>query len=222
MPERWKTIALSPNTAEDNPWYRQELFDSFARLRETSVGAERFVFFIDGLDEYGGDHQELVSLLRSLQDVPYLKLCLASRPHNVFDSAFGSSPSHVLALQDFTGGDIRRYICGELENHPDVLRQHQLTREMSRIIAVIAEKASGVFLWVYLVVKSVSRGITNADTPADLLRRVQEMPPDLEPYFESMLDSIEPYYRNESSRMLLACISAVDPIPLGELLPSES
>ena len=50
---------------------------------------------------------------------------------------------------------------------------------------------------------------------ADLERRLSEMPDDLEHFFMAMLNSIEKIYWESSSMMLLACIAAVEPLPIG-------
>ena len=63
----------------------------------------------------------------------------------------------------------------------------------------ITTKAQGVFLWVYLVVRSLLRGLTNDDDLETLQRRLEEYPPDLNGYFQRMSDRIESVYKVRSS-----------------------
>lgn len=59
----------------------------------------------------------------------------------------------------------------------------------------IVSRAQGVFLWVFLVVRSLVQGLTNADRITDLERRLRSLPTDLETYFRHMLDTIEDVYK---------------------------
>ena len=63
------------------PWGRAELFKAFDRIKALhNTIHKRFCLFIDGLDEYEGEHSELVELLSSFAASPNIKLCLSSRP----------------------------------------------------------------------------------------------------------------------------------------------
>lgn len=69
-----------------------------------------FCFFIDGLDEYEGPDLELVRQLRTLSSSSRVKLCLSSRPRNVFLQHFPSSGSCNLELHQHTQGDIKQLV----------------------------------------------------------------------------------------------------------------
>ncbi|KAK1687540.1 hypothetical protein BDP55DRAFT_714367 [Colletotrichum godetiae] len=68
--------------------------------------ALRFFFFVDGLDEYDGDHPKLILIPSRLASSPNVKLCVSSRPWNVFEDAYGKTSLWKLALQDLTQNDI--------------------------------------------------------------------------------------------------------------------
>ena len=61
-------------------------------------------------------------------------------------------------------------------------------------------KASGVFLWVVLVVRSLLRGLRNRDTIKDLRKRLEELPFGLAALYTHMLGHVEPLYKEQSSR----------------------
>ena len=74
----------------------------------------RFCFFIDGLDEYTGEHQDLVRTIAEFSRSSAVKFCVSSRPWNVFRKAYNNSRDRKLDIQDFTKRDIEEYIDGTL------------------------------------------------------------------------------------------------------------
>jgi hypothetical protein len=73
--------------------------------------------------------------------------------------------------------------------------------EAAALCQEILEKASGVFLWVSLVVRSLLASLRNHDDIHYLRRRLSELPPELEPLYGHMLEGIEPIYWEESSKI---------------------
>lgn len=62
---------------------------------------KKIFIMIDGLDECSGNQTELIKPVHELaEDIPNLRLCLASYPYNNFEDAFQGRPS--LLLQDLT------------------------------------------------------------------------------------------------------------------------
>ena len=212
---RWSRTSDELETKLAWTWERDELFECLKALTHTRLCHERLVFFIDGLDEYDGDHADLLEVLQVLDRASNIKLCVSSRPRNIFERAFGDRPNRNLVLQRFTRNDINLYVAEKLEKQPR-FQSSQTSEEMTtRLADIVVERAQGVFLWVFLVVKSLIRGLTNADSMSELEQRLYDMPKDLEEYFQQMLDSIEKVYHADSARMLLACIAAAEPLPLG-------
>lgn len=71
------------------------------------------------------------------------------------------------------------------------------------LVHEILERSNGVFLWVYLVVRSLRRGMTKYDTVSELQMRLGELPSELEEYFQHMLDSTERMYHRQAARLYL-------------------
>lgn len=132
----------------------------------------KFCFFIDGLDEFDGDHSELVAFVhRLLARGPHIKACVSSRPWAVFEDTFKGCPG--LSLQDLTHADIEHFVSAKLNAHPGFLEiQQREPKYAPRLISEIAGKASGVFLWVDLVLRSLLEGLTHGDSISVLQRRV--------------------------------------------------
>lgn len=71
------------------------------------------------------------------------------------------------------------------------------------IVSTIRAKASGVFLWVRLVVNSLLEGLDNGDTANDLQTRLDDFPDELEQLFQHMLNRIShPRYQEQCHRFL--------------------
>jgi hypothetical protein len=68
------------------------------------------------------------------------------------------------------------------------------------LVTEIVTKASGVFLWVMVVVRSLLQGLRNRDDIEDLRRRLKELPSDLNSLYTHMLRHLEPLYREQASR----------------------
>ncbi|KAK4100796.1 hypothetical protein N658DRAFT_82975 [Parathielavia hyrcaniae] len=131
----------------------KEIQAAFYRLAHCSslYDTTKFCFFIDGLDEYEetlrDDYRALVQLLLLwTQAAPHgIKLCVSSREYSVFLNIF--SDDKRLRLQDLTLADMKSHVRERLK---DLDEEH-----LAPLVDVITEKATGIFLWVALVVKSI-------------------------------------------------------------------
>jgi hypothetical protein len=203
FPGEWrKNLELSRNGVPvvfEN-WSLSRLQSSFKLLVGHACERLRFCFFIDGLDEYDGDHEEISEYFSELSNSPFVKFCIASRPLLVFKDAFNTFPG--LRLQDLTYRDIHQYIEDKLKGNK---RMKLLTKESPKdartLVEDITHKAEGVFLWVTLVVKSLLKGLSQRDGISDLRKRLNTIPSDLERLYAHMLRSIEPIYMEEASKI---------------------
>jgi hypothetical protein len=147
---------------------------------------------IDGLDEYNGNYSEqleLVTFICSLLS-SNVKICVSSRPWNVFADTFNARPS--LRLENLTYADISYYISSELSNNLGFVALERGDPEFaSSLIDNVSTKASGVFLWVVLVVQSLLQGLTDGERLSDLQRRLDSIPADLETLFWNILKSVD-------------------------------
>ncbi|KAL2041698.1 hypothetical protein N7G274_005482 [Stereocaulon virgatum] len=123
----------------------------------------RVYFFIDGLDEFSGNQDDLVALFeRDIQNVN-IKVCLSSRPSCVFEDAFGSIKK--LRLQDLTEKDLQNYVSDTVYavNQARLLVSKQ-PWQFSNQLSSLVENAQGVFLWVELAVKDQIEGLKSGDS----------------------------------------------------------
>ena len=200
-----------PFVKEIDPWTREELWHAIGLLKERSGVRARFCFFIDGLDEYDGDPDHIVSVLESLRSWPDVKLCVSSRPWNEFIDAFGRHSDPQLALEDLTREDIKIYVRDTLEENSRFKALKVRDNRSKDLVLEIVDKAQGVFLWVILV---VLKGLRNADRISDLQRRLQDFPDTLEKYFGHMIASVEPIYKEQTARTFIYALKAKEPLSL--------
>lgn len=210
LPERF----LNPDYPERVHWTLNELHHTIRAFGKMREGAVKFCFFIDGLDEYVGDSVSLIDLVSSLASSPRIKVCVSSRPWNIFTRAYHDRTDGQLEVQALTRYDIRIYVNDKM-NADDRFVKLREKDEASclQLVDGITAKANGVFLWVYLVVQSLLRGLTNDDSLKILQRRLESYPNTLDEYFQRMFDRVENVYRVESSRLLLAAMAAEKILP---------
>ena len=197
-------------------WTRSELAEAFEKLGQQSLVNRKFCFFIDGVDEYDGeDYTRIIRILKDLDASPSVKICLSSRPWNIFSAAFGDNADRKLLLEDHNAGDIKRYINHRLQTDEQFASlQLRDSRGSSELVDQMVRNAQGVFLWVRIVVGNLLRGLSNDDSPMDLNNRLNTLPTTLTEYFQHMFDNIDDNYRQETAEILLICLEGIQPLSL--------
>lgn len=180
-----------------------ELATAFQMLGDVEI-SQRFCFFIDGLDEYEGNLVDGINFVQNLCCNPSIKILLSSRPIPLCTDAFSSLP--MLRLQDITRPDISNYVHDKISSHKYMLTLKASHPEDAEfIIQQLVDKAAGVFLWVILACRSILNGFAAYDTVAELMERVEELPPELEGMFRHMLSMIDRRYVEHTAKMLRIC-----------------
>ena len=211
--ERW--IKSDVLTLYNHRWSHLELGDALRKAIQLRELPMKFAFFVDGLDEYEGDGSSISKLMLDLGRCPDVKLCVSSRPWNIFEDGFGRDPTRKLYVHESTQADIRRYAESRLSDHPRWLESSSSdVKLMESLASEITERAQGVFLWVILVIRLLREGITNYDSVADLWKRLESLPVDLEQFFRHILSSVESFYHEKMAGALLIALRAGDPLPL--------
>jgi hypothetical protein len=203
LPLDWARIysqLLDPNSGTPTiSWSLRKLMAAVKSLVTQTVVSLKLCLFIDGLDEYDGDHEELGEFFKGIASSPHFKICLSSRPLVVFEDLFKRCPS--LRLQDLTCMDIQRFVNDRLRSS-EVYCDLAMKDPNSALVLVneIVQKADGVFLWVKIVVGSLLNGFRNRDTILDLEKRLRLFPRELEPLYDHIFSLIDPIYREWASK----------------------
>ncbi|RAK78156.1 uncharacterized protein BO72DRAFT_458005 [Aspergillus fijiensis CBS 313.89] len=160
FPARWKhlrRLTTRERIKATVAWDLKELKDALRWFMQHTAGEAKVCLFIDGLDEFAGNHEDVISFLQELvSSFTHLKLCLSSRPLPVFREAFGKNPK--LELHDCTRQDMLDYSRDHLSADPEIQSLFSKDPEKaSQLILDIVNRADGVFLWAALAVQSLSR-----------------------------------------------------------------
>lgn len=210
-PSRWNKPAM---LLERDSWTRQELLQAFNVLSEEGNLSTKFCLFIDGLDEYDGEHTDIIRILQNFANSSSIKLCISSRPWNPFIEAFGRKVDQKMLLQDFTKADIKLYVKSQLQEDRRFLELMKSDSRYHLLIKDIIDKAQGMFLWVYLVVRSLLRGLTDDNDIVTLQLRVKKLPADLETFFKQIFDTVEDVYLEQTAQIFQIAVYALSPPPI--------
>ncbi|KAJ5724761.1 hypothetical protein N7493_006489 [Penicillium malachiteum] len=217
VPELCREAAgIQPISKRDEPAFRiheppdkleepsfTELTKAFHRLIRDCSENLRFCFFIDGVDECEGDYSALLELIAFASHSPHIKILVSSRPITPCVAAFSEFPS--LRLQDLTHDDIMVFVEDKVKDQ----LERRVGDRADALILEIVDRASGVFLWITLVVRSVILGVQSMDRYEDLQRRVDELPADLMDLYSHMLQNIGPLYAQQASQIFQLILNSV-------------
>ena len=198
----------SADTENAPRWTEKRLRQCVKALVGEVSKTHRICLFLDGLDEFAGDHDDLLYFVEQLVEDTEIKCCFSSRPERAFEDF---TPSETLRLQDLTDSDIKKYIDDNLGLLPQIHKlPSEKQEERKNLWNEIAEKADGVFLWVELAVKSQIWGIKNRD-PFEILReRLLSLPSDINDLYSQMLERIDRVYWEEVAWYLKATLHMND------------
>jgi hypothetical protein len=168
------------------PWGRKELFAALDAISKQTLLQTKFCFFVDGLDEYEGNDEDIIRLLQDLAASPSIKICVSSRPWNHFLDAFDDS-KWKLVLEDLTKHDMLEYVHNMLADDRVFAEVAKQDPRCNCLVPQIANKAQGVWLWVYFFVRDLLRDVKGEEDYPFLQRRLDSFPDELEKYFEDIL-----------------------------------
>ena len=204
---------VCPPKSSGEPWRRKELFETLAKVSKQSKLPAKFCFFVDGLDEYEGDDEDIVCLLQDLSCCPSVKICVSSRPWNAFMDAFDAL-EWKLVLEHLTRDDMRKYVHIMLARNKQFSKMSRQDPRCETLVPQIAKKAQGVWLWVFLVVRDLLRDLRGEEEYPLLQRRLDSFPAELEEYFQNILNRIDKIHQQETARIFLVAVTAIRPVLL--------
>jgi len=214
-PVRWAETNAAADSRDLTLWNESELRETLIKIIDEHESTHSFCFFIDGLDEFAENHYALVKdTIEYFATRSNAKLCVSSRPYNVFNNSFGSADQNKLQLELMNQKDIDQFVKGRLESNPlfrDLARYDARAQDLT---LEIRNRADGVFLWVHLVVWELMDGLGENDDIATLQRRLDMLPEDLETFFKHIIESVARVYRSYTAKCLLLAQRAREPLPI--------
>ncbi len=179
-------------------WSLGQLLTPFLRFFEL-YKAHRTFILLDGLDEFEGDHRTTLDLLDRLCKTADVKICVSSRPWDVFEKAFVGVPT--LRLQDLTFDDMSRYVYGKLGSNPQLRRMvEDKSEECGELVTDMVKRADGVFLWVSLAVRTLLEAPEEDLTAMTLRYRLHDLPRSLDRLYQHLLLDEQPH-ADETARI---------------------
>ena len=198
----WMANSTANNAAVH--WIQRDLQMTLHKVLRGIQTFGTVFFLIDGLDELNGTDEtrdELLHCLFEIARLAHVKICLSSRPWNSFRDAFQDYP--YIRLEDVTHNDIKLFIEAQLSSQVRFRHMlHHQRHSAEHLMAEISERASGVFLWVRLVIRQLLARIRDGDGISKLIKQLDLIPSDLNSYLKQMFDSIPSERRYESSVIL--------------------
>ncbi|GCB21873.1 ankyrin repeat domain-containing protein 50 [Aspergillus awamori] len=169
------------NGGDSYPWSHEILQHTFRRSI-SRLGGRRVICFVDALDECEEEEvRAMIDFIRSLGEHAIssrvqLHICFSSRhyPHIAIEKGL----ELILEDQEGHADDITRYLHSELK-----IGRSKQAEEIRR---EIHEKASGIFLWMVLVVQILNREYQRGRLHA-LRKRLREIPAKLGDLFKDIL-----------------------------------
>ncbi|KAK8118110.1 uncharacterized protein PG998_006391 [Apiospora kogelbergensis] len=211
VPSRWESTDNQSSRISHLPLSASESQAAFERLRDVLGESYALCLFIDGLDEYDGDHWKLGDYLASWRS-EHVKICVSARPYDGFQQTLPlNSPRHF-ELHKLNQGDMERYVKSDLlEDERFCQLQSQDQPITEKIIESLIQRAEGVFLWTVLATRAILEGLTSNNTAHQLLMLLEnDIPDGLDAMFYKMLDRI-PRAKQKQAAISLLVVS--DPIP---------
>ncbi|RKL34118.1 hypothetical protein BFJ72_g9605 [Fusarium proliferatum] len=167
--------------------------------------------FIDGLDEIRNEDgfPQLAQTIQSISRIPNTKLCVSARPEPQIVRWLKMTEAHGILLEELTKFDMHVYVR---ERFDQLIPSSPLSPELfNDLRRELVNKAEGVFLWLYLAIKSIIVGVENEDSEVLLSKRLQDLPGDLEKLYEDMwqrANAGSKVYREKARRYFCYLLSA--------------
>ncbi|KAL8710369.1 MAG: hypothetical protein Q9225_007299 [Loekoesia sp. 1 TL-2023] len=186
-------------------WTPQRLLsilEDFINKKPTTVS---LCAFIDGLDEFDGDEDLLLEIVRLLSSAPGCKVCVSSRPEQACREEFQGCPQ--CRVQDLNENDITKMV---VENLKPSLEKNLPTEgeAIDDLIHLLIEKTEGVFLWLNIMIKDLSKGSKNGDNISELYARLQRTPNTVYGLYRRILEGLDSFYLDDALRIFQILITA--------------
>ena len=162
-------------------------------------------FWCTNLRQDGAD--DLLRFITQFSNFHSVKFVISSRRHNSFDDQLPTD--NKIQLHELTARDLNTYVTTKLNAFAQQDTLSEITRkDVETLASQIVRKAEGVFLWVVLVVKDISKGFRDRNSIQELEARIKDLPADLELLFLRLLDRIQNRYHSRTAQIIQIILAA--------------
>ncbi|KAI1751584.1 hypothetical protein F4782DRAFT_531360 [Xylaria castorea] len=200
FPDLWESIFARASSSRHLE-YRdfQQGFDNLLTYARDS-GSYKFVFFIDGLDEFEGRHLDLIGTMKEWTEKYTLKICVSSCEYGVFIQSFSSYPK--LRLHECNFVDIERMASARLKSIPLCADLEKSDEALQTIVYRIKQRADGVFIWVSVILAGIEDAIISGTDLPELQERIDAYPAELDDLYWHLVHLIHEADRKWAFRAL--------------------
>ncbi|KAL8801223.1 MAG: hypothetical protein Q9182_004617 [Xanthomendoza sp. 2 TL-2023] len=186
---------LSENLNTLAAWTDRRLLSFLELMLDRRPESAYLCVFIDGLDEFVGDEDVLLDIIRLFVSRPRLKVCVSSRPEQAFRQEFRLCCQ--IRVQDLNRGDFAAIIQRKLI--PTISQwMNPEYGKVQELQYLLMKKAEGVWLWLDLMIKDLIKGARDGDTFEELYERLKRTPNTIKGIYAQKLQSIDPSYLEEA------------------------
>ncbi len=173
------------------------LLDAISESFEES--SQQPCLFIDGLDEFTGDLDEVVQVCRVMVDRMSIKLCLASRPDTRVTKILNIQPN--LIMEEFNERSMRSYVKNKIINKSE--KNLEIAKRLSgQIVDSLVAKAQGVLLWFKFVVDEIVERLAQGWDNEQIQSLITQMPRGMNAIYDRMLNMIPLAHLEEAALIL--------------------
>ncbi|KAL8680047.1 MAG: hypothetical protein Q9186_003727 [Xanthomendoza sp. 1 TL-2023] len=176
-------------------WTDRRLLSTLKLMLDRRPVSAYLCIFVDGLDEFVGEEDLLLDIIRLFVSTPRLKVCVSSRPEEAFREEFRHCCQ--LRVQDLNRNDFKAIIQNKLI--PTISQwMHPEDNQGKALEDLLMEKAQGVWLWLDLMIKDLIKGARDGDTFDELQARLKRTPSTIKGLYAQKLQALDPSYLEEA------------------------
>jgi hypothetical protein len=164
-------------------------------MRQSVISVSRKICIVWTNFEFDGDHTVATEMYENISRYENVKMCISSRPWDVFEAAFKDVPQW--RLQDLTKGDIVSFVEGKSKE----IKVIGDSENCKRFVKEAAAKSEGVFWWTSLAMASL---LEDAHSRIESIEvQLQQLPTGLyELYCHRLIDKASGKERRKMSEIV--------------------
>ncbi|KAH8986042.1 hypothetical protein EDB86DRAFT_3083079 [Lactarius hatsudake] len=177
---------------------------------------------LDALDECPNSsgipspREQVLHLVKELVELrlPYLHVCVTSRPEFDIRATLGPLALHRVSLHDQSGQkkDIVDYVNAVVYSDSETMMKRWRDDDKKMVVETLSEKADGMFRWVFCQLDALRHCL-----PSSVRRTLKELPESLDETYERIITGIKKGNQAHAYRMLQCLTVAIRPLSVEEL-----
>jgi hypothetical protein len=203
---------VCPDRQHHEKWSIQELKAVFENISKQKSLPAKYCFFIDGLDEYDGNDEDMCEILKFLLTSCHIKICASSRSRHIFEEFF-TDGDRLLVVENYTREDMKTYARETLDKNPKFQALKATEPDAQDMITYIADHAGGVWLWTHLVISHLIREVNRNESLSSLQKILRELPDELEDFYLRIVEGCNRRHRTEMAIIFLVTLRASRSLP---------